>query len=143
MERSRSRKDIIQQLQYDQEHTIDRLDHAGPYTTFEEWREIGTPGNPDFQTGWVNFGGTNQETCAFWKSSSGIVLLRGIIKNGTTGIIFRLPEGYRPKYGFKRFAVVSAGAFGYVSIEPDGDVILQSGSSTYVDLCQCVFRAEQ
>jgi len=58
----------------------------------EEWREV--LGGIGFENSWVNFGGSDA-TAAFYKDATGIVRLKGFIKNGTLDVAaFTLPAGY-------------------------------------------------
>jgi hypothetical protein len=63
----------------------------------EAFHIVDTAGEPPFQNGWHNFGGSFS-TAGFFKDALGIVHLKGNITggtgNGTTA--FTLPEGYRP-----------------------------------------------
>jgi hypothetical protein len=99
---------------------------------------------------WVNFstGSDGNHLAAYSRDSNGIVRLRGVIKTGAIGTVaLTLPQGFRPgtsavNQGIMRIPVVSAGSFGYVTIEYDGDVIIAAGSNTWVDLAGVQFRAE-
>lgn len=77
----------------------------------EAWHEIGTPGNPAFASNgvcdssicWGNFGGEST-TAAFYRDPSGVVHLKGEVKNeaapgglpSPTFSMFTLPVGFRP-----------------------------------------------
>lgn len=50
---------------------------------------------PTFQNSWVNYG-DQWNVAGYCKDPSGIVRLRGLIKNGSAGTIFTLPVGFRP-----------------------------------------------
>jgi hypothetical protein len=61
----------------------------------EAFHIVGTAGEPPFENGWVNFGGSFS-TAGFFKDALGIVHLKGTI-TGTSGTTaFTLPAGYRP-----------------------------------------------
>ncbi len=64
----------------------------------EAWHEVGTPGEPLFQNGWNNSGGS-LETVAFYKDREGVVHLKGGATGSNTMFIFQLPAGYRPASG--------------------------------------------
>jgi hypothetical protein len=75
--------------------TLQRATEGG-----EQWREVGTPGQPALQNSWANAGAGNT-TCAFRKNVLGMVELRGVLTNaaGTNAATaFVLPDGYRPKH---------------------------------------------
>ncbi len=65
---------------------------------FEGWHEVGTQGEPQFQTTWSNPTAAEKlETVAFYKDNEGIVHLRGWAKGGGAGTaVFYLPPGFRP-----------------------------------------------
>lgn len=50
---------------------------------------------PTLLNGWVDFS-PSYSPVSFYKDSMGVVHLRGTVKSGASGIIFNLPEGYRP-----------------------------------------------
>jgi hypothetical protein len=96
--------------------TLDGKDSAQFATsTSEAWRVVGTSGQPEFGKGlrptpmWENFD-TSHNSAAFYKDSTGVVHIRGVVKwinnTGNTGTvrlacnsnntIFTLPQGYRP-----------------------------------------------
>jgi hypothetical protein len=95
-----------------------------------------------FNAGWSDFGGL-EEAAGFWRSSSGIVFLRGEVKSTGTipDDIGTLPVGFRPSTK-KRFAVVSNNAFGAVSILTTGVINVDVGSVVRVSLSGISFRAE-
>jgi hypothetical protein len=73
----------------------------------------------------------------------GFVHLRGLANGGTVGLsIFTLPGTCRPSKNLK-FSVNSNGAFGSLTIESSGNVILDSGSNAYVSLDGIVFQSIQ
>lgn len=89
--------------------------------SLEGWHEIGATSEPAFENSWVNFGGV-YPTCAFRKLATGLVVIKGSAKSGTSAsTIFTLPVGYRPgathsiasidgSNGLSRIWVTSAGA---------------------------------
>lgn len=50
---------------------------------------------PTLLNGWTNVGG-NDATLQYFKDSTGIVHIKGVVTGGTATQIFTLPEGYRP-----------------------------------------------
>ena len=120
----------------------------------ESWHEVGTAGEPDFETGWSNYGG-GAASVAFYKDPFGVVHLRGAAKCTPTGgqdctpgfsqDVFFLPEGYMPAAA-EEFAVDSNLAFGEVAVLNTavglGEVVAQAGSvQTYIALDGITFRA--
>jgi hypothetical protein len=97
---------------------------AGP----EAWHEIGSDGEPVFQSSFHNDGG-NEVTGAFYKDAWGIVHLKGLVVGGTTGTIFTLPAGYRPSKNLAEIVVRGAGTAELVVL-PNGQVQIMSGSSS-------------
>jgi len=89
------------------------------------------------QNSWINYDSTNTRSPAtFTKTSSGTVMLKGIVKSGTvTGgtIIATLPFGYRPAYPIV-FQNPSNNAAGRVDIMTDGTIKFQVGSATWFGL---------
>jgi type II secretory pathway pseudopilin PulG len=82
---------------------------------------------------WVNYGG-GWPTLQYTKASDGVVTVRGLVKSGATGAaIITLPAGYLPP-ARELLTVASADLFGRVDILTTGDIILQSGSNTWVEL---------
>ena len=65
----------------------------------EGWHEVGAPGEPGFQNGSHNLGGST-ETVAFYKDREGVVHLKGFVTGAAFNTtIFQLPAGYRPASG--------------------------------------------
>jgi len=146
MDRSRSKPDVFRDI-------------ARQFSDLRN--QLAALSNRDFSVGWiqptllgtwVNFstGSDGNHLAAYSRDSDGIVRLRGVIKSGAVpSTAFSLPQGFRPgnsgatnNQGIMRLPVVSAGAFGYVTVEWDGDVIISAGSATWVDLAGVQFRAE-
>jgi hypothetical protein len=97
---------------------------AGP----EGWHEIGTDGEPVFQSSFHNDGG-NEVTGAFSKDAWGIVHLRGLVVGGTTGTLFTLPAGYRPSKNLAEVVWRGIDAEELVVL-PDGEVRIMGGESS-------------
>lgn len=112
--------------------------------TPEAWHVIGAAGEPAFQNGWLNFGGTF-DTAGYRKDPLGRVHLKGKIKSGTGNTtIFTLPAGYQPAAG-KIFSVVTASGAGHVAgrvdVYPDGRVVLLVGGNIALSLENVSFEA--
>lgn len=68
----------------------------------EPIRLIGAPGQPGFENGATNVPGEGPlsfQQAGFYKDVLGIVHLEGVVKKGSSPIIFTLPSGYRPASG--------------------------------------------
>lgn len=88
---------------------------------------------PTLLNSWANSGGS-ERAAGYYKDRSGRVHLMGSIKSGTLGVnAFVLASGYRPSATL-RFAVMSNNAFGYVSVDSSGGVVVQVGSNVEVHL---------
>ena len=97
---------------------------------------------PTLLNSWVDFGGA-VEVSGYAKIANNVVVLKGTIKSGTTGVsAFLLPVGYRPT-GNQLFAVVSNSVFGYVTVQSDGNVVMSSVNNTFVSLDGIRFVATQ
>lgn len=114
-----------------------------PSGRLENWHEIGATDEPAFQNSWVNFSGSFA-SAAFRKLPTGLVVIKGIIKDGTNGTIaFTLPVGYRPALTHIMGGRDNAGAF-RVDIQPDGDVKIGGGAyNTFLSFGTIIFMAEQ
>jgi hypothetical protein len=73
----------------------------------EPWHEVGTPGNPGFETcsgafNWQNSRPGTDATVAFYRDPYGVVHLKGTVKCGGVPVggynIFKLPRGYFPEH---------------------------------------------
>ncbi len=113
------------------------LNISGEIKTVDDWI------TPSMGNSWVNYD-TNFNQVGYFKDKSGIVYLRGLIKNGTFGgstVIFTLPVGYRP---IKRclFMRISDSVLGRCDIANNGAVIAYSGDNSWFSLEGISFRAE-
>lgn len=92
--------------------------------SMDSWHTVGVAGEPAFANGWVNYGGA-ESTAGFRKYPDGRVRLRGIIKNGTSPVMFTMPVGYWPT-SYRRFSVPAHNGSIYgtaeVDVYPDGSV---------------------
>lgn len=103
------------------------------------WHVIGAAGQPAFQNSWANLGlPASQPQARYRKTSSGMVVLSGVITGGTVGQpAFVLPAGYRPYYGsgtsgtqaWFTVASNSSTALGSIEVRNDGSIIPNVGSA--------------
>lgn len=96
---------------------------------------------PTLLNSWVNYGGGFNDA-AYYKDPFGVVHLRGVIKDGTDvsgTALFTLPVGYRPP-AQELFTVISSSALGRVDIATTGNVVITSGSNTWLSLDGLTFR---
>lgn len=117
----------------------DTLDGLGA----DVWHTVGGAGEPAFQNGWVNFGGT-QPVVEFTKDATGVVHVRGAVKNGTvnpdpTGTVFTLPVGYRPNTEYQYIAAMTTNGSnvmtpGWVAVDDSGGVRVGVGNNAFVAL---------
>ena len=115
----------------------------GQVTQYASWRDVGGSGQPAFQNSWVNHGSTSA-VAAFYRDSSGVVRIKGLVKNGTGATtIFTLPVGYRPTED-RYFAATSFDGSNYVAgntmINAAGDVKHNNGGTSFHSV-ECSFRA--
>lgn len=87
---------------------------------------------PTLLNSWVNYGSPYSDL-SYCKNSESMVMLRGSVKNGSSGVIFTLPDGYRPSAQLV-FPIVSNNAFGRIDIGSDGNVVLNVGTNASVAL---------
>jgi len=94
-----------------------------------------------FQDGWRNYG-SSYNSAAYYKSKTGRVYLRGLVKAGLTGndrTIFTLPGGFRPP-GRELCTVISTDSAGRIDILTDGRVIPYGVRNGWVSLDGISFR---
>lgn len=100
-----------------------------------------TTGAPAFVNAWANLGGAFA-TVKYWKDSSNVVHLSGVMASGTIGnSAFTLPATMRPADGTRIFPVFSNNAFGFVQVTTAGAVIAAAGSNVSFSLDGISFRA--
>lgn len=111
---------------------------AGVEQTYPTERAVTAP---TLLNSWVNYGGGTTEA-GYWKDDYGVVHLQGFVKNGSglSTIVFQLPTGYRPALQIN-FSTVSNNAFGYGSVNADGNVYAVGGSTTSFSLDGISFKA--
>jgi hypothetical protein len=110
------------------------------------WHVIGAAGEPAFQNGWTNYGGS-WPAASFRKLASGLVLLRGLVvgTGGAGATIFTLPAGHRPGGGLgQRYACVQNNALGVCNAYYDGRVEMEApaAATPYLFLDNIRFLAE-
>ena len=100
---------------------------------------------PAFQNSWVNASlGAFPTDAAFMKDVTGVVSIRGQVKNGTvsptisSGAVFVLPAGYRPS-GARYFSALTTNGrnvitTGWVGVFPGGEVTVGVGDNHFVSL---------
>ena len=106
----------------------------------DQWHIVNNPGEPAFQNGWVHY---DSRVARFRKYDDGRVRLEGIIKSGTVATAaFTLPVGYRPTAAAELyFSCVSNAVFCQVNIAPNGNVVVGSTFSVWLDLSGIEFDA--
>ena len=112
--------------------------------TSEPYREVGKPGQPQFEKGWANYSDFTASV-AFYRDPLGVVRLRGWISSSVSGTnAFFLPPGYRPSASQ---SFLTAGLEGPVNvgIGPDGGVNVSCAKPPACNggLDGVTFRAEQ
>ena|SRR6478735_10384797 len=135
-------------------------DSATNLPTPENWHEVGAAGEPAFQIGYANSGGSF-ETVAFYKDPEGVVHLKGSATGAGPAVIFQLPVGYRPANAkeLQIAAVCGCGTtdsptgdqvnlptgklliFGDVGTASLNGALEMSGTSSFVALDGVTFRA--
>ena len=91
----------------------------------------------DFQNSWVNYG-MSRNLCYWLDKFHNIIHVEGIIKDGSAGLVYTLPVGYRPTTNYyfciPSFDGVSYGtSYGYVAA--NGQIQIPSlFSNVLVDL---------
>lgn len=89
---------------------------------------------PPLQNNWTDYG-SGYSTTSYTKTTGDVVFLKGVIKDGTaaTGtVLFNLPEGYRPTSRLVFQTDTSGPAPSRVDVYPNGNVVLEKGSSYVV-----------
>lgn len=97
---------------------------------------------PTLTNGWANFG--DVRATAGYCRKGGVVYLKGMVKDGATGVMFNLPAGFRPA-ATDRWDVPANAGTASVEIGPAGDVVLviyKAGAAGAVSLAPIRFVAE-
>lgn len=106
----------------------------------DSWRNIDSPGNPSFITGWGNAQG--YEVVSFKKDAFGTVTIKGVATNVTpTGTIFKLPIGYLPSFD-RYFACYLGTSVTIITIyAATGEVAVQGANTNQlIDLSSITFK---
>lgn len=110
-------------------------------TYYDDWQF------PVLLGGWNNFEGDYIEA-SYFKDALGMVHLRGLIKDGTSGTeVFHLPIGYRPEkkevhpIAIEDHSNNSLTQIGRLDIYTDGTVQIVQGNSSWSSLSGVSFRA--
>lgn len=104
------------------------------------WREIGSTGQPAFESSWVNFD-TTHSSAAFRMDPDGVVHLKGLVKSGVVGnAVCTLPAGFRPPKKVS-IATISNSAIGRLSVTNAGAVLAETGSNVWFSLDNAAFVA--
>lgn len=97
------------------------------------------------ENSWVNYGlsstGYQTTDAAFTKTSAGVVIIKGMVKSGTTTsstVIATLPVGYRPAENLI-FQTGYANAAARVDVWADGTVRFQIGNNTWLTFNEISF----
>jgi Tfp pilus assembly protein PilE len=94
---------------------------------------------------WTQYGGT-YASAEFSRSSSGLVVLKGLIKKSTATssgeIIATLPPGYHPTGKLMFGIATNANVTGRIDIDTSGNVILTTGDQGWVSLDSIRFMAD-
>lgn len=95
---------------------------------------------PTLNTGWENYN-IAWETAAYYKDRFGFVHLRGMVarSSGTEITIFTLPSGSRPPLNIT-FPIIGANGAGRLTITGSGNVVYESGGTTWYSLNGVYFR---
>lgn len=90
----------------------------------EPWQSL------TLQNGWVNFGGA-YAPARYCKDSFGLVIIEGIIRNGTAGaIVATLPTAYRPQYQLAFQTAANDGVQGRFIVGTNGAITHLNGATT-------------
>lgn len=107
----------------------------------EPWHTVGNAGEPAFQNAWVNFGG-GHAVAGFYKDPTGVVHLKGFVKNGVAGgTIFMLPEGYRPMTE-ERFVANNNDTVCEFIVQTNGAVYAVNSNNVFISLAGVQFLAQ-
>jgi hypothetical protein len=104
---------------------------------------VGGTDEPIFQGTWTNYSPGTFRALRFWKDPMGLVHIEGAVTGGAAApsTIFILPAKYRPGDGLT-FVTHGNRAIATIDIAITGNVVLQSGSSTFVSLFLPPFKQE-
>jgi hypothetical protein len=95
-----------------------------------------------YVNGWVDYG-SGYSPSGFRKLSNGLVILRGLVANGTATTIFTLPVGYRPAIVMLYIAATNIAALACrIDISPGGVLTHSGGNSGWISMSNICFLAE-
>jgi hypothetical protein len=95
---------------------------------------------PSLGSGWNDFGGSFQ-TRRYRKTNDGMVVVEGLVKDGTVGTaIITLPSGYRPA-GALIFATIAGNAGARLDVSTAGVVAWAAGGDSSFVSISCTFYA--
>lgn len=107
--------------------------------TIPKWTEC------EMQNGWTDYHPA-WSGAEFTKTSAGVVMMRGMIKAGTTTsgtVICTLPSGFRPDNGTLIFFTATAGTTaGRLDVETDGDILYRVGHASWESLSAITFATD-
>ena len=83
--------------------------------------------HPYFLNGWTNFGSVCEEAEIF-KNRDGLVIINGLVKGDYSKILFRLPEGWRPKKELI-FTICSDDTSRRLDINSNGELFLTNNGA--------------
>ena len=83
--------------------------------------------HPYFLNGWTNFE-DDFENVEIFKNKDGLVTLNGLVKGDYSKIIFRLPEGWKPKKQLI-FSICSDNTSRRIDINSNGELFLNSNGN--------------
>ena len=91
---------------------------------------------PTLLNGWTPFNFENYANASYTKTSADVVVLKGVMKGGTTAFdttFMQLPPGYRPSHRLI-FQTDTGGSASRIDILPNGDVRVISANANWVVL---------
>ncbi|WP_028547046.1 hypothetical protein [Paenibacillus taiwanensis] len=101
---------------------------------------------PTLINGWLAYNVNIYGAPSYFKDCNGIIRMKGAVKSGAFGELFRLPKGYRPKNTITIILLSSNGVSDVVSgidISAEGKVSINRGASTFISLNGVSFLTEQ
>lgn len=101
------------------------------YVDGEDW--VNVNGGVGYQNGWEDFSTSGWDGAAYRLRGNGLVILAGLIHNGSNGVIFTLPESHRPARQYL-FWIASSDGGNRVDVYPSGNVEVMGYTGTYLSL---------
>lgn len=86
-----------------------------------------------YENSWEDYG-TSRHGVSYIKDAFSFVRFRGSCKNGSSGVAFTLPSGYRPEKEIYTSLVTSGNTAGVMGVDTDGVVTFYNYSNTWVSL---------